>query len=117
VATVTRTLRSQLADLGYRPSDITYLRSRTRTSTTTRERQSVSRDRPGWRDRRTGVHVGGRQHPINRTFFDSIKTSKSIDLDRDEYDVFGDGAVIIKAAPGHSPGIRCWCCVWPTPDA
>jgi glyoxylase-like metal-dependent hydrolase (beta-lactamase superfamily II) len=41
---------------------------------------------------------------VNRTFFDGIKNSKSIDLDRDEYDVFGDGAVIIKAAPGHSPG-------------
>jgi N-acyl homoserine lactone hydrolase len=27
-----------------------------------------------------------------------------VPLDKDEYDVFGDGAVIIKAAPGHTPG-------------
>jgi N-acyl homoserine lactone hydrolase len=25
-------------------------------------------------------------------------------LKRDEYDVFGDGSVIIKSAPGHTPG-------------
>ena len=27
-----------------------------------------------------------------------------IPLDKDEYDVFGDGTAIIKAAPGHTPG-------------
>src|SRR5262249_24470429 len=37
-------------------------------------------------------------------FFDEIKNSKSISLEKDEYDVFGDGTAIIKAAPGHSPG-------------
>jgi len=41
---------------------------------------------------------------VNRTFFENIKSSKSISLDRDEYDVFGDGTVVLKAAPGHSPG-------------
>ena len=30
---------------------------------------------------------------VNRTFFDKIKDSKSISLDKDEYDVFGDGSV------------------------
>src|SRR4029450_1393978 len=37
-------------------------------------------------------------------FFDGIRNSKSISLDKDEYDVFGDGKAILKAAPGHSPG-------------
>ena len=41
---------------------------------------------------------------VNKTFFDQIKDSKTISLDRDEYDVFGDGTAILKAAPGHSPG-------------
>jgi glyoxylase-like metal-dependent hydrolase (beta-lactamase superfamily II) len=41
---------------------------------------------------------------VNRTFFDKIRDSRSIRLDEDEYHVFGDGAVILKAAPGHSPG-------------
>ena len=25
-------------------------------------------------------------------------------IDKDEYDVFGDGTVVMKAAPGHTPG-------------
>jgi glyoxylase-like metal-dependent hydrolase (beta-lactamase superfamily II) len=25
-------------------------------------------------------------------------------IEKDEYDVFGDGLVVIKAAPGHTPG-------------
>src|SRR5688572_9603833 len=41
---------------------------------------------------------------VNRTFFDKIRDSRSISLDKDEYDAFGDGTVILKAAPGHSPG-------------
>jgi glyoxylase-like metal-dependent hydrolase (beta-lactamase superfamily II) len=41
---------------------------------------------------------------VNRTFFDKTRDTRSISLDRDEHDVFGDGTVIIKAAPGHSPG-------------
>ena len=41
---------------------------------------------------------------VNRTFFEDIERSTTILLETDEYDVFGDAAVIMKAAPGHSPG-------------
>jgi glyoxylase-like metal-dependent hydrolase (beta-lactamase superfamily II) len=41
---------------------------------------------------------------VNRTYFDRIEKSKTIRLDHDQYDVFGDGSVVIKSAPGHSPG-------------
>ncbi len=104
VATVTRTLKSQLAELGYRPSDITcFAFSHAHVDHNANANQfagSTWLARPAerafmWEEGNTRV---------NRTFFDGIKNSKSIDLDRDEYDVFGDGAVIIKAAPGHSPG-------------
>ena len=104
VATVTRTLRSQLADLGYRPSDITYFAFShahvDHNANANLFAGSTWLARPA---ERTFMWEDGNTR-VNRTFFDSIKTSKSIDLDRDEYDVFGDGAVIIKAAPGHSPG-------------
>jgi glyoxylase-like metal-dependent hydrolase (beta-lactamase superfamily II) len=36
--------------------------------------------------------------------YDQLKNSKTILLTTDEYDVFGDGKVIIKFAPGHTPG-------------
>ena len=36
--------------------------------------------------------------------YSELKDSKTIILTKDEYDVFGDGKVIIKSAPGHTPG-------------
>ena len=41
---------------------------------------------------------------VEPTFYNQLERSKSIALDKDEYDVFGDGTVVIKAAPGHTPG-------------
>lgn len=34
----------------------------------------------------------------------ALKTSKTVIIQADEHDVFGDGSVIIKSAPGHTPG-------------
>jgi glyoxylase-like metal-dependent hydrolase (beta-lactamase superfamily II) len=42
----------------------------------------------------------GRTEPQN---FSALKNSKTILITTDDYDVFGDKTVIIKAAPGHSP--------------
>ena len=41
----------------------------------------------------------------NQGMYDKLKDSKTIILHNvDEYDVFGDGTVIVKAAYGHTPG-------------
>jgi N-acyl homoserine lactone hydrolase len=104
VAPVTRTLTSQLAALGYRLSDITYFAFShahvDHNANANLFAGSTWLARPAerafmWQEGNTRV---------NRTFFEKIRTSKSISLDRDEYDVFGDGTVVLKAAPGHSPG-------------
>ena len=42
-----------------------------------------------------------RSDPAN---YSDLKTSKTILLDKDEWDVFGDGSVVIKSTPGHTPG-------------
>lgn len=34
----------------------------------------------------------------------ALRKSKTLIITSDEYDVFGDGAVTIKSAPGHTPG-------------
>jgi glyoxylase-like metal-dependent hydrolase (beta-lactamase superfamily II) len=104
VTPVKRTLRSQLAELGYRPEDITYFAIShahgDHVANANMFAASTWLARPAerafmWEDGNTRV---------NRTYFDRIATSKSISLDRDEYDVFGDASVVIKSAPGHSPG-------------
>ena len=36
--------------------------------------------------------------------YSSLHESKTVILNGDTYDVFGDGRVVIKSAPGHTPG-------------
>jgi N-acyl homoserine lactone hydrolase len=36
--------------------------------------------------------------------YSALKKNKRRILTKDEHDVFGDGTVIIKSAPGHTPG-------------
>ena len=36
--------------------------------------------------------------------YSALKASKTIVVTADEHDVFGDGAIILKSAPGHTPG-------------
>ena len=104
VTTVPRTLRSALAELGYRPEDITYYAFShahvDHNANANLFTGSTWLARPAerafmWEEGNTRV---------NRTFFDNIKNSRWISLDKDEHDVFGDGTVVLKAAPGHSPG-------------
>ena len=37
-------------------------------------------------------------------FFEGLANSKTIMLNGEDHDVFGDGTVVIKSTPGHTPG-------------
>jgi glyoxylase-like metal-dependent hydrolase (beta-lactamase superfamily II) len=101
----TKTLKSQLAEINYAPSDITYLglshyhgdhvaNSNEFASATWLVRQVE-------RDAMFSAKPPGLSDPNN---YSELKNSKTVILTTDEYDVFGDGTVIIKYAPGHTPG-------------
>jgi N-acyl homoserine lactone hydrolase len=95
-------LLPQLAALGYRPADITYVAF----------------------SHYHGDHVANANafagstwlvHPTEReamfavptdqqAAYSQLKNSKTVSLPNADYDVFGDGTVIIKYAPGHTPG-------------
>ena len=103
--TATRTLKSQLAEIGYAPADITYLglshyhgdhvaNSNEFASSTWLVRQVE-------RDAMLADKPPALSDPHN---YNLLKDSKTVILTTDEYDVFGDGKVIIKFAPGHTPG-------------
>ena len=103
-ATAKKTLTSQLAEIGYSPADITYL--------------SISHfhwDHIGnanlfagstWLVRKLERDVmftepfSPRTEPQN---YSALKNSKTVIVTRTDYDVFGDGIVVLKSAPGHSP--------------
>jgi N-acyl homoserine lactone hydrolase len=103
-AVVTRTLGSQLAQIGYRPADITYVafshphidHSANANAFAASTWLVTKGDRDFmWAENNTRV---------NPSFYTALKNSTSVILDKDEHDVFGDGQVVIKAAPGHTPG-------------
>jgi N-acyl homoserine lactone hydrolase len=104
-AVVTRTLRSQLAQIGYSPADITHVAfshphidhcaNANDFASSTWLVTKADRDFM-WAENNTRV---------NPSFYTALKNSPSVViLDKDEHDVFGDGQVVIKASPGHTPG-------------
>ncbi len=102
--TSNKPLRGQLAAIGYAPSDITYIsfshfhwdhvgNANMFASATwlvrAKEREVMFSDPPS-----------PRTEPQN---FSALKASKTVLISGGDYDVFGDGAVVIKSAAGHSP--------------
>jgi glyoxylase-like metal-dependent hydrolase (beta-lactamase superfamily II) len=103
-AVVTRTLRGQLAALGYRPADITYVAiSHAHKDHSANLNQFAASTWLTNRAEREFMWKPGNER-VEPSFYTALERSKSITIDKDEYDVFGDGTVIIKAAPGHTPG-------------
>ena len=41
---------------------------------------------------------------IQPSSYSALRNSKTVIVTRDDFDVFGDGTVVIKLAPGHTPG-------------
>jgi glyoxylase-like metal-dependent hydrolase (beta-lactamase superfamily II) len=104
-ADVDKTLRGQLAEIGYTPSDIKFLvLSHYHYDHTGNANEFAAAT---WlvpqleHDAMFGGKAFGTMQPST---FSALQKSKTVILKQDEYDVFGDGAVIIKSAPGHTQG-------------
>ena len=105
VVTQDRPLLPQMAAAGYAPSDITFLSM----SHYHGDHVAYANSFAGatWlvrkveRDRMFSDPPIPRSDPAN---YNRLKDSKTILLDKNEWDVFGDGAVVIKSTPGHTPG-------------
>ena len=104
-STATRTLKSQLQQVGYEPPDITFLAhshyhgdhiaNSNEFATATWLVRPVERD---------AMFADKPPALVDPKYFDKLKNAKTVLITTDEYDVFGDGKVIIKSAPGHTPG-------------
>jgi N-acyl homoserine lactone hydrolase len=103
-ATAVKPLQAQLAEIGYAPADITY--------------QAFSHfhwDHVGnanlfasatWLVRKLERDIMFADPPSPRTEpanYSALKNSKTVIITQPEHDVFGDGTVVIKSTPGHSP--------------
>jgi glyoxylase-like metal-dependent hydrolase (beta-lactamase superfamily II) len=104
-STVNRPLLPQLAALGYTPADITYLAMSHYHSDHTANANAFARST--WLVRASERDAMFAETPagiIEQATFSALRTAKTTILDKDDYDVFGDGTVVIKSAPGHTPG-------------
>jgi N-acyl homoserine lactone hydrolase len=103
-AVVTRTLKSQLAQIGYNPADITYVAishaHRDHSANLDEFASSTWLARPAERD----FMWKENNERVDHSFYTKLRDSRSIALEADEFDVFGDGQVVMKSAPGHTPG-------------
>src|SRR5262249_31312443 len=103
-AVVRRTLKSQLGAIGYGPQDVTYVAishaHKDHSANLNLFAASTWLVRPAERD---FMWKPGNE-PVEAGFYKDLEHSRSIEIDKDEYDVFGDGKVVMKAAPGHTPG-------------
>jgi glyoxylase-like metal-dependent hydrolase (beta-lactamase superfamily II) len=97
------TLRGQLADMGVAPADITYLAL----SHSHLDHVGNANDYSGsiWLAQKAEMEpmFGAHPAPPWAAQFAALKTARTQVIDGD-HDVFGDGTVILKFTPGHTPG-------------
>ena len=103
--TATRTLASQLEETGYSPRDVNFLAlSHYHYDHTGNANMFAGAT---WLTRQVEREVMFPDKPNELTrpeTYASLKTSKTTIIKTDDYDVFGDGTVVLKLTPGHTPG-------------
>ena len=104
-AVVTRTLKSQLAEISYTPAAITYVAiSHAHIDHTANLNAFTASTWLTPRAERDFMWTPDNPR-VNPAFFSAWEKSPRVRfIEAAEHDVFGDGRVIIKAAPGHTPG-------------
>ena len=102
----TKPLKVQLAAVGYKPSDITYLGlSHYHSDHTANANDFAGSTWLVHQEERDFMFGPPQQGAIMATAsFSALKDAKTTIIKTDDYDVFGDKTVIIKFAPGHTPG-------------
>ncbi|MEO8256400.1 MAG: N-acyl homoserine lactonase family protein [Acidobacteriota bacterium] len=100
-----RPLKTQLAEAGYRPADITYVAL----SHYHYDHSANTNDFAGatWLVRQVERDAMFADKPpdlVQPNTYTALRGSKTTIIKTDEHDVFGDGSVVIRFAPGHTPG-------------
>jgi len=103
--TIARPLKTQLAETGYAPSDITHVvlsHYHYDHSANTNDFAAAT-----WLVRQVERDLMFAAKPPDLTqpnSYSALRTGKTTIIKTNDYDVFGDGSVVIKFAPGHTPG-------------
>jgi glyoxylase-like metal-dependent hydrolase (beta-lactamase superfamily II) len=110
VFSITKPLLPQLAAVGYTPTDITYLALShyhgDHSANANAFASSIWIVQKIEREAMFAPPSPGQRGPNapNLAFFGELDKSKTLLLNSEDHDVFGDGTVVIKFTPGHTPG-------------
>ena len=106
--TVDRPLLPQLAAIGYTPANITYLALShyhgDHVANAALFAGSTWIVQKGDRDAILAPRPAEPSRVPDPKFFEGLANSKTVLLNGEDHDVFGDGTVVIKSTPGHTPG-------------
>ncbi len=102
---LSKSLTAQLAKLGYSPPGITYLAlSHYHYDHTANANQFAGATWLVRQEERDAMFAEKPPGTTQPSTYAALRNSKTLILKTDDHDVFGDGSVIIKSAPGHTPG-------------
>ena len=105
IMTATKPLLPQLAEAGYRPADVTYFAMSHYHSDHTANANAFAGAtwlvQKGDRDFMFSDKPQGILQPAH---YSELRKAKTVILDNEDRDVFGDGTVVLKSTPGHTPG-------------
>lgn len=101
----THRLTTQLAALGYKPRDLTYLAMSHYHIDHTANANLFAGSTWIVQQAEYDAMFSGTKHEVQspETYI-RLKDARRITLNNEDHDVFGDGTVIVKTAPGHTPG-------------
>lgn len=103
--TLRKPLMAQLAEAGYSPTDITYLAFSHYHYDHTANANAFAGATWLVRERERDAMFAAPPPRVTRpSTYSALRNSKTIIVQSDDHDVFGDGTVIMKLAAGHTPG-------------
>jgi N-acyl homoserine lactone hydrolase len=105
ILTATKPLLPQLAAAGYTPTDVTYFAmSHYHSDHTANANAFASATWIVQKAERDFMFADKPQGIIQPQHYSALKGAKTRILNDEDFDVFGDGTVVVKSAPGHTPG-------------
>jgi N-acyl homoserine lactone hydrolase len=105
VMTASKPLLPQLAAAGYKPEDITYLVMSHYHSDHTANANAFAKSE--WIVQKAERDYMFQEKPagiIRPEHYSALRNAKTRILNNENLDIFGDGTVVVKTTPGHTPG-------------
>ena len=105
IMSATQPLKPQMAAAGYSPSDVDFFAlSHYHSDHTANANDFAGATWIVQKAERDAMLADKPQGIIQPKSYSALRNAKTKILNDEDFDVFGDGAVVVKSAPGHTPG-------------